>query len=272
MYNQRQQQKIIPKRPLSEAETRRYFSPRQFSIWTWIILLLGLLLITMSYNLLQSWIVFSGGMIVLLGSIVHIILTFTGRISDKQYDSWVEDQAEAMYYEALQTLGLYESDLSDPVQCIHSFVLPGSRIAEAYPTQEMHVKRGKDDQLRYSVHVYTYFFFTRNSLAIFKGDINAWNHSEYDEKNYTFMRRYQHIMDVVIYKFQDTVRIEDKLFQYTIEQCHLELTNGRTIPLSAALRARRRDRQRNVIKSLLPETGSESTLRDIRTLLFSKTY
>jgi hypothetical protein len=79
-------------------------------------------------------------------------------------------------------------------------------------------------------------------------------------------------MDVVIYKFQDTVRIEDKQFQYTIEQCHLELTNGRTIPLSAALRARRRDRQRNVIKSLLPETGSESTLRDIRTLLFSKTY
>src|SRR5947209_4270967 len=149
MYNQRQQQKIILKRPLSEAETRRYFSPRQFSIWTWIILLLGLLLITMSYNLLQSWIVFSGGIIILLGSIVHIILIFTGRISDKQYDSWVEDQADAMYYEALQTLGLYESDLSDPVQCIHSFVLPGSQIAEAYPTQEVHVKRGKDDQLRY---------------------------------------------------------------------------------------------------------------------------
>ena len=272
MYNQRQQQRIIPKRSLSEAETRRYFSPRQFPRWTCIILLLGLLFITISYYWLYSWVVFSGGMIVLLGSIVRLMLIFTSRISDEQYDSWVEDQADAMYYEAIQTLGLDESDLADPVQCIHSFVLPRSRIAEAYPTQEVQVKRGTDGDLHYSVHVYTYFFFTRNSLAIFRGDINAWNHSEYDEKNYTFIRRYQHIMDVVIYKSQDTVSIEDKLFQYNVEQCCLELTNGRTIPLSATLRARRRDKQRNVIKSLLPETGFESTLRDVRTLLFSKTY
>lgn len=275
MRSKRQKQRDIPRRRLSEKETRWYFSPRRIPTWIPITFLAGLLLIVIGITS-SYFSVFAAGVILCIGSVLWFMLIRTSKPSDAQYDRWLEDQARAMYSKGLRKLGINKRDFSSPPLRIHSVVLPGTRAASSYPSEEVRIWRGKDGELRYCIHVYTYFFFTKNSLAFFKSDINAWNHSEYDKLNEANSYRYHDIIGVTLYRSQDTVDLKDivkaenSLFQYRIDQLRFELSNGQRMQLSAALRATLSNRYQKAPLSLLPETDFEDTINQLRTLLFSQ--
>jgi hypothetical protein len=269
MYTSRGKQRDIPKPQLSEEKTRNYFVPQRVSKWGWIALIAGGLLAITGMDL-SKLIVFAIGVLVGIVSIVYIVMTFTANPSDRLYEQWVNSQARALYSEGLEALGLDKHSLSAPVIRIASVVLPGSMAAEAYPSDEVRVRRGKDGRLRYSIHVYTYFYPTRDYRAIFKGDVNAWNHSKDDALNETYVYRYHHIMSAATHRFMDTVILEGTSYQYRIDEFCLELSNGRLIPLTAALKAKLLDRRQDAPTSLLPEMVSGQQLRQLRDLLLSQ--
>jgi hypothetical protein len=263
MYTQ--QQRFIPRRQLSTAEIQHYFSSQPVSLrWAIIAFLIGAGLIIAGISNMTVLVV---GLVIALTSASYILLITTSKPSDEQYDEWLDSQTDAIYFWALQTLGIDERDITDSVYCLHSFVLPGSQAARAHSDQAVRARKGKDGKLRCSINVYTYFFFTRNSLALFVGTINGWDAST---EQRTHWYRYQHIMDITPDRFHDTVNIEDRQLRCSIEQCRLELINGNTIFLTTALQATHHNKQRNTTIYLLPETGFESTLRDVRRLIFFK--
>lgn len=265
---QRRRQQNIPNPKLSEARTRNYFVPRRVSRWGWIVLLMGVLLVIISFTLF-NFTIFAVGMLLGITSIVYIVLIFTANPSDRQYDQWVSSQARAMYAEGLEAFGLDRHALSAPAVRIHSIVLPGSIAAEVYPDDEVRMRIGNDGKWHYSIHVYTYFYPTSDYIAIFKGDINAWNHSEDDAMNATYMYHYHDIMNAGTNRFIDTVTFEGTPYPYRLDEFYLELSNGRLI-LSAALKARLLNRRQAAPTSLLPEMVSEQTLRRLRDLLLSR--
>ncbi len=264
----RQQQRVISQRQLSQAQLRRYFSSQRVPLKrAALALILGMLLIISSFY--AGSIVFVTGLVVAIISGICLLLIATSQPGDEQFDRWLDHQATIMRSTALQELGLDERDFANQVYCVHSFVLPGSREAGEHSSQAVQMKRGKDGKLRCSVNVYTYFFFTKTSLAFSVGTINAWNNSTLQ---HSYRYRYQHIADIAppSERLQDTVNLNGKQLKCRLKQCDLELINGRTIHLTAALQAVYYDRQRNVTYFLLPETGSESILREVRRLLFSE--
>ncbi len=261
----RQQQRVISKRQLSQTQIRRYFSSQRAARKrVALALILGVLVFGLGF--------YVGSIVLITGFAIAIIsgwfLIATSPPSDEQFDQWLSRQAETMYSQALQAFDFSERDFANRVYCVHSFVLPGSEEARAHASQTVRAKKGKDGKLRCSMNVYTYFFFTRTSLALFVGTINAWNNSV---QQHTYRYRYQHIADMAPPSdgFQDTVNLNGKQLRCRLKQCNLELINNKTIHLTATLQAVYYDRQRKVTYFLLPETGFESTLREVRSLLFS---
>lgn len=262
----KQQQRVISQRQLSQTRIRRYFSSQRASRKrAAIALILGVLVLGLGFYVGSIGLI-TGLAIAIISS---LFLLATSPPSDEQFDQWLSHQAETMYSQALQAFDFYERDFANRMYCVHSFVLPGSKEAEAYASQTVQAKKGKDGKLRCSMNVYTYFFFTRTSLALFVGTINAWNNSL---QQHTYRYRYQHIADISppLEGFQDTVNLNGKQLRCRLKQCDLELINGKTILLTATLQAVYYDRQRKVTYFLLPETGFESTLREVRSLLFSE--
>ncbi|MBV9228866.1 MAG: hypothetical protein JOZ18_06105 [Chloroflexi bacterium] len=261
-----QGQMITPTRQLSRQEGVLYFVPKKIANWTWIVASLGLVLFVGgagSSNIL----LLSIGVLLLLVSILAIVRVLTSNPTDEQYDQWVEEQANRLYYRGLEALGIDRKNVTDTLR-IHSFVLPGSQAANQYASKEVRMRLGRDQQWRFSVNVYTYFFLTRHYVGIYRADVNVFHPTAPIEQKVSY--NYFHIVSATTSQSRDTVIINKKSLQYRLERFCLELSTGRTVELSAAVKAVLLERTANAPASPLPKTGFDRTLSRLTHLLLSK--
>jgi hypothetical protein len=130
------------------------------------------------------------------------------------------------------------------------------------------MRQGRDKQWRFSVNVYTYFFLTRHYVGIYKADVNAFRPSTPMEQKVAY--NYFHIVSATTLQSRDNVIIHQKSLPYRLEQFCLELSTGRTVELSAAVKAVLLERTANAPVSPLPKTGFDRTLSRLTHLLLSK--
>ncbi len=263
MQNQ-QYMNILP-RQLSEQETNRYFFPRKVPSWTWITVLIGILIGIIGGILNINLIVISIGVILCVIGTVTALRIRKSNPTDDQYDQWLQEQAEDLYLKGLHTLNIDENDLIEQRLLIHSFVLPCSMLMDDYTPEEVLVTRGKDGQLRCSVNVYTYIFLTSRFIGVFESSINAFRHWETFERNEIYP--YHYITNATTRLIRDMVLIGDKQYPYRIECFCLRTSSNSRIQFGAAVKAILLDRTSNAPTSLLPHAGFDRTLNKLRQLL-----
>lgn len=232
------QRQTVPMRTQApQMKMERYFYPveipgyvRNMAIVGSLLLILGVVLWVKIGFILFSQVVIVLGLLLLLGGVIPIVLISRSNPSDQQYDQWLDWQARRMQSKAIRTLGLDERQISG-ILCIPSFVLPGSRPATNYRSNEVQIKQGKDGKWRCSVNVYTYIFSTDHSIALFTSDINVFNLSPFIWQNEEFP--YRHIVSATIKTLRDTTYVEREEHWYRVKQICLKISNSETIPLGA---------------------------------------
>ena len=162
MYRQNQAQ--VPERHIPQMDWKRYFFPQPVPRGSIITCLVGALFLAIGISLQSIVLIASGCLLLLIGaSIIGVIIRLNP--TDQHYDQWVHAQAQAMLPRALAKFNMRRNQVTDQILRMHSFVLPGSRVASQYPEKEVQAKRGKDGQWRFSINVYTYFLPAEHYLG-----------------------------------------------------------------------------------------------------------
>lgn len=266
MYMSQQRQKKVSVRDLSEQEVVNYFFPRPIPVWTSIAIITGVVLLIIG-GILQNIFVMAAGLVVGFISGYIIYKTVRSNPNDAQYDAWVERQGKALYSRGLQMLGIQLHN-RDTVQCIRSYVLPGSLAAQDYIADDVLMKRGKDGRLRFSINVYTYIFATTQWVAVFKSDVNAFTPLIHNDMHEIYA--YRHIVGATTSQLRDEVIFEERRFPYRTEQFCLKIANGETVRLSAAVKAGPLSSAPGVPAIRLPNTGFDRTLNELRQILLAR--
>ena len=120
-------------------------------------------------------------------------------------------------------------------QLFHSFILPGSPLAERYPEDIVLMKRGEDGIYRFSANFYTFIFPFSRAVAIFTMYFNAltltssvWQDEEYP---------WQHIIAVEISSSQAPIMIENQACDCTLSRIYLQIYQHDACRLGAYLKA-----------------------------------
>ncbi len=161
--------------------------------------------------------------------------SFKSRISDEEYDEWLKQQARVIKQEVYYTLQIDRRELTDKVLSIHSFVLPGSTLAERYPAGTVLMKRGRDGKYRFSINFYTFVFPFSRTVAVFTMYFNAVTRSSNVYRSDEYTR--QHIIAADIDISQEIMVIENEQHDYDIYRICLDISQRNTRPLGACLMA-----------------------------------
>jgi len=257
-------QKMKTTRSLSKQEVSNYFIPRRYPLWTGILIVIGIILIIVGL-IVPNMISIVIGLFLELWGWSWIYSIKRANPNDAQYDAWVEKQGQILYRRGLQALGITKSQMSNPVIRIQSYVIPGSHEAKEYLAEDVKMKHGKDGDLRFSINVFTYIYPTTRSLAIFRGDINAFTPSHYNDLHEVYP--YHHIVTATTSPLRDNIIINGENFIYRTEQLCLKISNGETIPLSATVKMGPLGSAPDVPRITLPETGFTRALHKLRQVL-----
>src|SRR5215467_1727020 len=267
MSMDRQNQSQVPEHQYPQMDWQRYFFPKPVPRGLIITCLAGALTLAIGVSLQSTVLIASGCLLLLIGaSIIGLIIR--SNPTDRHYDQWVHAQARAMLPTALAKFNMRRRQVIDQVLCTHSFVLPGSRVASHYPEKEVQAKRGKDGQWRFSINVYTYFLPAEHYLAVYSGDVNAFDPSSHIEQTEEYF--YSDIVGVTTHPLRDTTIIGNRQYHYRIELFSLRISNGDTIDLGASLKATPLDDGQGIPVFSLPHTGFDRTLTALRRLLRSR--
>lgn len=236
MSTSAQQQATVPFREPSSRQIRQYFSskspPEMIAGAGFIILGLCLILVSL---LSKNLVVTAIGVIVTLVGVMVLRQWFKSKLSDEEYDEWLKRQARAIRQEVYSTLGIDRAELTDRVLSIHSFLLPGSPLAERYPAGTVLMRRGRDGKYRFSINCYTFVFPFSRTIAVFTMHFNAFTglSSVYASDEYTR----QHIIAADIAISEETMVIEGQQYDYDIYRICLEIFQRSTRPLGDCLMA-----------------------------------
>jgi hypothetical protein len=267
LHMQSQRTRAVIARKLSKKELYNYFFPRRNPIWVWIAfagsatsLIISMFMHSMTFI----------GIAVFLGLIGVFRIWRTKRLNpnDEQYDAWVRRQGKILYTRGLEVLGITEAELSSHALWMQSFVLPGSRDADDYEAEVVWLKEGKDGRSRSSINVYTFFYPMARSFAIFKSDVNAFYPSQHNDLDEIYA--YHHLVSATTKRIRDNIFVGEQEFPYLIEQFCLKITNGDTLQLSAAVKARPFGSVPGIPTITLPDTDFIWTLGQLRSMLLSK--
>lgn len=259
--------KAVIARQLSQQELNNYFFPRPYPPWAWAMVVIGPLLMPIG-PIAQLWLVDILGLLLFLWGLLFLVSIKRANPDDRLYDAWVESQGQLLAQEGMQRLDITRSQISDRVLNMRSYVLPGSFDAAEYDPKAVYMKRGKDGYHRFSINVYTYIYPLKNSLAIFKGDINALDPTFDNDKDDIYP--YRHIMGVnTIIQPRNTVLIGGQKVPYRIEQFCLKLKYGETIAWSAAVKAKPPGSISGLPTVALPDTAFNKTFNILRKILLS---
>lgn len=238
-----QQQVTVHFREPSGKQIRQYFSstwPPGMIAGTIIISLGTFLLLASILALRFMTVILAIGMILL--SVFVIVLgvmlfwqSFKSRVSDEEYDEWLKRQARAIRQEVYYKLQIDRRELTDKVLSIHSFVLPGSTLAERYPEGTVVMKRGRDGKYRFSINFYTFVFPFSRTVAVFTMHFNALTGSSNVYRSDEYTR--QHIIAADIDISQETTVIENEQHGYDIYRIGLDISQRSSRPLGACLMA-----------------------------------
>ncbi len=263
-----QRTKAVIARQLSQQELYNYFFPRPYPPWAWALVVVGLILI--GAGLFSSiWLISGFGLVLFLGALLFLLSIKRANPDDRLYDAWVENQGQLLARKGLHILDINRSQLSDRMLNMRSYVLPGSFDADEYDPDAVHMKRGKDGYWRFSINAYTYIYPLKDSLAIFKGDINALDPAFHNDRDEIY--GYRHIVGAnAISQPGNKVLMKGQKFPYHIEYFCLKLSNGEAIKLSAAVKAKPPGSMAGVPMVTIPDTGFNRTLNILRKLLLSR--
>jgi hypothetical protein len=265
---QNQKTKSVIARQLSGQELTNYFFPRPYPIWAWAALGVGVILIVLALITKNLFISIVGIVLILVG-LFFLWQTKRSNPDDQQYDAWVENQGQALYKRGLHALDITRSQMSDRMLHIRSYVLPGSFDANDYDPDTVWMKRGKDGYWRFSINVYTYIYPLPHYLAVFRGDINAFEPRLHNDLNE--MYAYYHIIGATtVSDPEDAIFIGGQKFPYQTEQFCLKISNGDSDRLSATIKAKPPGSLSSIPAIVLPDTGFNKTLNILRKLILSK--
>jgi hypothetical protein len=265
-----QKRQVRPRRHFSRKEFGRYFFPKPVSRGLIVIttagVVLGLVGLSLTFTAGLNYLILAlVGVVVLCTGVYNIRAIINANPGDADYDDWLEDQASAMMPMALRTLNLKESQITSQILRMHSIILPGSSEADNYRDNAC-LKRGKDGQWRSSINLYTFFFPTERFIAIFTRSINIFDPvMPFDDISEEFF--YRDIISVSFSVFQDTVVFDDQEFLYRVQQCSLKIANSDDIHLGGYLSAVPIDRSQGAPIIILPDSGINQILGDLRALL-----
>ena len=268
MSAQNQRQITVPIRQLSSKQVRSYFTALQSpgkNIALIGAVIAGILLILLGIAVSNVGVA-SIGILLAAGGILVFWLLLKMIPSDQEYDEWLRDQARAIRQNAFVELQIGRNDIIDVPLMIHSFVLPGSSLADEHEEDSVLMKKGKDGQWRFSVNYFTYVFPCHRYVAIFTQYVNAveipsrlhsWQNEEYPPR---------HIIQPLVLDSQDTALIEGEGCRCNIRRVCLTISNQEMIPLGALLEATLPGRSR-VSPITLPGADVNRTFMSVRRLL-----
>lgn len=242
MNTSSQQQVTVPFRDPSRKQIQQYF----FSTWSpgmiagiigiitgIFFILVGILVFRLTITTGVVIILIAGG-VALIGVVVFR-QSLKSRLSDEEYDEWLKRRRRAIKQEVYSILEIDRNKLTDDVLSIHSFVLPGSPLAERYAEDTVLMKRGKDGTYRFSANFYTFIFPFSRTVAIFTMYFNTltlassvWQDEEYP---------WQHIIAVEISSSLATVMIENQACDCTLSRICLQIYQRDACRLGAYLKA-----------------------------------
>lgn len=184
--------------------------------------------------------------------------------TDEEYDGWVGAEVARMMDHAVAAL---HAGSTESLQVIDSAVLPGSKKSRAYGEDEVKVKRGKDGIWRYSVHDYIFVLPEVTSLATFNAKASALN-QQLSEFNATTEYMYTDIVGMTTQKGEDQLFFEGENYRYAVEECSIQISNGRTVEVGAAINAR--PMQQTSKLPTLTTIHAQATINNFRVLLRTK--
>lgn len=252
-------------RQLSARELYHYFFPLIYPVWARIAFAGGAILFVLVGLSLRLWLIFCLGLLVGLAGLLVYWRIKRANPDDDHYDTWVKSQAKYLYKRGLQTLGINEAQLTDHPLWIRSYVLPGSQAAADYDPATIRIQCGKDGTYRTSINVFTFIYPMARSFAIFKSDINAFRPSFHNDEDEFFP--YRHIVAATTIRTQETLLLGERKYPYLVEQFCLKLSNGESIPLSAAVRIKPPGSVAGVPTLTLPNTHFSWTLNKLREII-----
>jgi len=251
---------------ISQEEMMRYFALPKSPKAAIILLVSGALCSIVGLSPSTTVLLIIGIILVVISVILFANLQTRSKLTDQEYDRWLEAQASALVRRSLDKLGLDSNEVARQPWIVRGFTLPGMRDAAKYRSDEVRWKIGKDGVPRYSVNVYTIFCKEDHHLAVYKGDINALNPTAHNENTSEYF--YQDIVGVTTDDEQDNLAIKDKQYQYRIQRFTLRVSSGDTVGVSVS--ATPMDNRQNIPSFNIPNSGIDQTISQLRMLLREK--
>src|SRR5690348_5448967 len=141
--------------------TRQYF-PKSFGYFLFFII--ALILITGIARIQSLFAIFAG---LLLLSILYLIWRVRSIPTHKQYDEWLEKVEKEFDRYSRDRLHREHSKRVPRGICLRSFVLPDSELFARYALKKLAYRTGKDQMLRFSYIVLTFFYPTEGYIVMF---------------------------------------------------------------------------------------------------------
>lgn len=231
-------QNTVPfNRPGNASRTSAAYFTTQTMTWPVWILMIGAITFVVGTNTPNVFAIVAGILLFLIGAIAFMRLR---RVTDEEYDRWVEEQRQQLYEEGLALNGLTEMDLIQQVFCVQGYVLPGTRLARDYAQQQVRMRRGRDGKHRTSINVFTFFFATQYALVVFSSEVNAFKPTEHIYAQHEIYR-YKDVITVTTESEDDTVKFGERELPYRLERLYITLSNGSAKKLGAIVKATLRD-------------------------------
>ncbi len=144
--------------------------------------------------------------------------------NDREYDTWLEKQANGMQSKALQALNLDPSQIISAPLITHSVILPTTLEAKRYLDGTVRIKKGNDGYLRYSIHVYQYIFLSEHFISINNVDINAFSLPPVSVSTEEYF--YRDIVGISTNSIQRSFEFEGEKYQYSVNSFSLKVSSG----------------------------------------------
>ncbi len=264
----------------SEKQIRAYFMAEKNRerairiIVTIVLISLGVLAVFWLLRLLigsapTALIILIGVLTLLLGagSIAFVIKKIIPPFTDQEYDAWLVGRVRDYLSKALEGIGIEETQDIESILYVHGFILPGMKDANKYRPEDIHFKKCKDGNYRFSINIFTFFHPAEHQLAVFVFDVNAVNHLDYREATKEYF--YQDIVGATAEDDHDTVLIHSEEQSYRSQSFALRICDGYSI--SATFHSQPLDNKQNLPTFDIADSDvAEVTIKRLRKLLRDK--